>query len=188
MRGTLVNHLPFPLRDCRLLHAGWLYDIGDFEPGETFDTEAGRGPRSLAAALTRRVAVGDRDRTERWDTASLDVARILEVAGFHAAAGGLGYTAVEPGRLRRLDLSPLLAVDRAIVVGRAPPGVRGTSGEIRLHRDGLESVALAPQAADQGTLVRIVVPLFAAEEEPETLGMSAPPRVPDATTPAEEKP
>jgi hypothetical protein len=73
-------------------------------------------------------------------------------------------------------------------VGRAPPGVRGTSGEIRLHSDGLESVALAPQAADQGTLVRIVVPLFAAEEEPETLGVSAPPRVPDATTPAEEKP
>lgn len=188
VRGTLVNHLPFPLRDCRLLHAGWLWDIGDFEPGETFDTEAGRGPRSLAAALTRRVAVGDRDRTERWDTASLDVARILEVAGFHAAAGGLGYTAVEPGRLRRLDLSPLLAVDRAIVVGRAPLGVRGTSGEIRLHRDGMESVALAPQAADQGTLVRIVVPLSAAEEEPETLGVSASPRVPDATTPAEEKP
>ncbi|NCX99379.1 MAG: hypothetical protein EBX35_12590, partial [Planctomycetia bacterium] len=88
VRGTLVNHLPFPLSDCRLLHAGWLYDIGDFEPGETFDTEAGRGPRSLAAALTRRIAVGDRDRAERWDTASLDVVRILEVAGFHAAAGG----------------------------------------------------------------------------------------------------
>jgi hypothetical protein len=92
------------------------------------------------------------------------------VAGFHAAAGGLGYTTVEPGRLRRLDLSPLLAVDRAIVVGRAPPGVRGTTWEISLNRDRMEPVSLAPQAADSGTLVRIVVPL------------------PDATPPAEEKP
>ena len=188
VRGTLVNHLPFPLSDCRLLHAGWLYDIGDFEPGETFDTEAGRGPRSLAAALTRRIAVGDRDRAERWDTASLDVVRILEVAGFHAAAGGLGYTAVEPGRLRRLDLSPLLAVDRAIVVGRAPPGVRGTTWEIRLNRDGMEPVALDPHAADSGTLVRLVVPVSADDGQPETQGGDAAPRAPDAATPSEETP
>jgi hypothetical protein len=168
VRGTLVNHLPFALRECRLLHAGWLYDIGDFEPGETFDTEAGRGPRSLAAALTRRIAVGDRDRAERWDTASLDVARILEVAGFHAAAGGSGYTAVDAGRLRRLDLSPLLAVDRAIVVGLAPAGVRGTAWEVRLGVAAAAPLALAPEAADSGTLVRIVVPLSGVQDRPAT--------------------
>jgi hypothetical protein len=66
--------------------------------------------------------------------------------------------------------------------------VRGTTGEIRLHRDGMEPVALAPQAADSGTLVRIVVPLSAAGEDPETQRAAAAPRVPGATTPAEEKP
>jgi hypothetical protein len=166
LRGTLVHHLPFALRECRVLHGGWLYDIGDFEPGETFDTESGRGPRSLAAALTRRVAVGDRDRAERWDTAGLDVARILEVAGFHAAAGGTGYTAIDAGRLRRLDLSPLLAVDRAIVVGRSPAGVRGTAWDVRLHGDATEPLALAPKAADSATLVRIVIPLPEARTVP----------------------
>jgi hypothetical protein len=164
VRGTLVNQLPFTLRACRLLHAGWLYDIGDFGPGETFDTEAGRGPRSLAAALTRRIAVGDRDRAERWDAASLDVARILDVAGFHAAAGGPSYTAFDAGRLRRLDLSPLLAIDRAIVVGVAPAGVRGTDWQIRLRGDAAQPLALDPEAADSGTLVRIVVPLNGGQD------------------------
>ncbi|MFM7138033.1 MAG: hypothetical protein ACKO1M_13340 [Planctomycetota bacterium] len=164
VQGTLVHRLPFALEDCRLLHAGWLYDIGDFEPGETFDTESGRGPRSLAAALTRRVAVGDRDRAERWDTAGLDVARILEVAGLHAAAGGVGYTGLDAGRLRRLDLSPLLAVDRAIIVGRAPAGVRGSAWEVRQHGSGEAAIARAPEAADSRTLVRIVIPLPEAHD------------------------
>jgi hypothetical protein len=166
VRGTLVNHLPFALRECRLLHAGWLYDVGDFEPGATYDTETGRGPRSLAAAVTRRIAVGDRDRAQRWDTASLDAARILEVAGFHAAAGGPGYTAIEPGRLRRLDLSPLLAVDRAILVGLAPAGVRGTDWMIRFRGDHAKPLAVAPEAADSATLVRIVVPLSEGQDRP----------------------
>ena len=165
LRGTLVNRLPFALRNCRLVHAGWLYDIGDLEPGEAFDTEAGRGPRSLAAALTRRTAAGDRDRAERWDWASLDVPRILEVAGFHAAAGGVAYTGVEPGRLGRLDLSPLLTVDRAIVVGVAPDGFRGAAWDVRLRGDSPGDGRLAPEAADSGTLVRIVLPLPEATEE-----------------------
>lgn len=181
VRGTLAHHLPFALEECRLLHAGWLYDVGDLEPGETFDTEAGRGPRSLAAALTRRVAVGDRDRAERWDTASRDVARILDVAGFHSAGGGIGYTAVDAGRLGRLDLSPLLAVDRAIVVGRAPDGVRGTAWDVRLHAAGAATIALAPEAADSGTLVRIVIPLSEAQASPE--GGSVPPAEAAAAAP-----
>jgi hypothetical protein len=170
VRGRVVNPLPFALEECRLLHAGWLYDIGDFEPGETFDTEAGRGPRSLAAALTRRVAVGDRDRAERWNTANLDAGRILEVAGFHAAAGGPGYTTIEAGRLRRLDLSPLLAVDRAIVVGFAPNGVRGTAWKVGLGVAAAAPLQLAPEAADSRTLVRLVVPVSDEQDTTDDAG------------------
>jgi len=159
VHGTFSHRLPFTLRECQLLHAGWLYDIGDLEPGEIFDTEAGRGPRSLSAALTRRTTVGDRDRAQRWNPAELDVARILEVAGLHAAAGGTGYTGLDAGRLGRLDLSPLLAVDRAVVVARAPPGVRGTAWHVRLRPTAAAPLSLVPEAADAGTLVRLVIPL-----------------------------
>lgn len=162
LQGSVTHRLPFALADCRLLHGGWLHDIGDLAPGETFDTEAGRGPRSLAAELTRRGAEGDRDKAERWDSTTLDVGRILELAGFHAAAGGSGYTALEAGRLARLDLSPLIDVDRAVLVGVASAGTRGTRWQVALRHDGGAARPLPAAAADGGSLVRIVLPVRAA--------------------------
>jgi hypothetical protein len=117
LAGAVAHHLPFPLEDCRLVHGGWLYDVGRLEPGQRYDAAAGRGPRSLAAALTRRAAAKERDVPVLWDAAESDVDRILEVAGFHAAAGGAGYTRGPGGRLGRLDLSTLAALDRAVLVG-----------------------------------------------------------------------
>lgn len=128
LRGTLVHHLPFALEDCVLVHAGWLYSVGRLGPGDAFDPAAGRGPRSLASALTRRTQNKDRDVVVRWDTASADVGAILEIAGFHAAAGGSGYTSLESGRLGRLDFSRQLEVGRAVLVGFGPPGTHWSLG------------------------------------------------------------
>ncbi len=129
LRGTLVHHLPFPLERCVLMHAGWLYTIGRLAPGDVFDPAAGRGPRSIASALTRRTQDKDRDVVARWETESADIAQILEIAGFHAAAGGSGYTSLEPGRLARLDLSPQLEVGRAVLVGFGPAGTAWSFGD-----------------------------------------------------------
>jgi hypothetical protein len=117
LTGGVAQHLPFPLEGCRLVHGGWLYDVGRLEPGQRYDTAAGRGPRSLAAALTRRAAAKERDVAVRWNPAEADAERILEVAGFHAAAGGEGYTGRPGGRLGRLDLSAVVGLDRAVLVG-----------------------------------------------------------------------
>jgi hypothetical protein len=167
LKGTVAHNLPFSLAGCRLLHGGWLYDVGDLAPGDAFDTDRGRGPRSLAAGLTKRVAVGDRDRAERWDTASTDVARIIELAGFHVAVGGIGYTGLEAGRLARLDLGPLLEVDRAVLVGVAPASHRGTAWRVRLEDDRGTGPLLTPGTADAGSLVRIVIPLPPAPQASE---------------------
>ena len=167
LAGTITSRLPMPLERCWLVHGGWLYDVGRMEPGDTYDTEAGRGPRSLAAALTRRTAVKDRDRAERWDAATTDVGRILEVAGLHAAAGGSGYTGLEPGRLGRLDLSPLVAVDRGLLVGTAAAGTRLTAWRVRLSGEGTTAELPAESAAP--SLVRLVVrvrPAAVAEPGP----------------------
>jgi hypothetical protein len=170
LTGTVSHALPFPLDDCWLLHAGWLYDVGRLAPGEIFDTEKGRGPRSLAAALTRRTARWDSDRAERWNLDDGNVGRILQVAGLHAAAGGRSYTGLEAGRLGRLDLSPLLLVDRAILVGRAPSATRGTAWRLRLGAGQGAGPETQPElgadldvgAADGASLVRIVLPLSSA--------------------------
>jgi hypothetical protein len=158
LRGTVAHHLPFPLERCVLVHAGWLYDVGRLEPGITFDPAASRGPRSLAASLTRRTQAKDRDVAIRWDTSDTDVARILEVAGFHAAAGGSGFTSLEPGRLARLDLSPLLEADRAILVGTGPAGIDWT---ISPH-----ATAAVPPPSSDPAVWRIVMPLAAPAEQP----------------------
>ncbi len=120
IRGRLESRLPFALKDCLLAHAGWLYDVGDFAAGRPFDPAAGRGPRSLAGSLTRRGSDRERDRAIRYDASSRDASRILEVAGLHGAAGGPGYTSLEGGRIARLDLSSLLATNRAILIGNGP--------------------------------------------------------------------
>ena len=122
LSGVLESRLPFALQECSLFHAGWTYDVGAFDPGTRFDPESGKGPRTLASFLTRSATVYDRTQTQAWRVDDTDVERILEVAGFHAAAGGASYTSLEAGRLGRIDLSPLLPIDRAILVGRGPAG------------------------------------------------------------------
>jgi hypothetical protein len=154
LRGTVAHRLPFALDDCRLAHGGWLYDVGRLAAGVAFDPQASRGPRSLAGALTRRAATGERDVVARWDAADTALERILEIAGFHAAAGGADYTRLEAGRLGRLDLSPVLAVDRAVLWGTAadvPP-------------EWTTAWRLPHERPSVTRLYRIVIPLASASE------------------------
>ncbi|MFM8378204.1 MAG: hypothetical protein ACKOB1_02650 [Planctomycetia bacterium] len=153
LRGAIESRLPFALEGTVLVHAGWLYDVGRLAPGARFEPEAGRGPRSLAGALTRRAAAKDRDVAERWDTSSTDVGRILEIAGFHRAAGGRAYTSLEPGRLGRLDLSPVLDTGRAVLVGRGPAGTAW-----RVQAGGAAPLPPVP-SAEQTAVWRFVLPL-----------------------------
>lgn len=157
--GAVAHHLPFTIENCRLMHAGWLYDAGTLRPGDRYDTAKGRGPRSLASALTRRAASRDREAAPAWDVAGIDVSRILDVAGLHAAAGGRSYTGLDAGSLGRLDLSPLLAVDRAVLVGTI--AAAGAADRWRIATAS-GTVAATPAAAP---VCRIVIPL-AAEPVP----------------------
>jgi hypothetical protein len=157
LRGDVTSRLPFALEECVLAHAGWLYEVGTLQPGQTFAAGLSRGPRSLAGALTHRTVNKDRDVAVRWNVAEADPLRILEIAGFHAAAGGSGYTSLEAGRLARFDLSPLLPLDRAVLVGRGPAFVawqcrQQASAEADASGD-------VPPFPGQATLWRIVIPL-----------------------------
>jgi hypothetical protein len=159
LRGSIESGLPFVLEDCVLVHAGWLYDVGRLAPGVAFDPAAGRGPRSLAGALTRRTAVKDRDVPLRWDVGGHDIDRILEVAGFHAAAGGASYTSLESGRLGRLDLSSLVTLDRAVLIGRGPAG---TQWRERRADAGAADIPHLPSSVQDDGLWRIVLPIGAS--------------------------
>ena len=114
--------------------------------------------------MRRAKARREREAVDGWDPTSGDVERILEVAGFHAAAGGIGYTLIESGRLQRLDLSRLLVANRAVLVGDAGAGHRASGWLVR-PRD--ESGEPWPVETISGRY-RIVIPLApeAAEQAP----------------------
>jgi len=155
--GAVTSRLPFPLEGCVLAHAGWLYEVGTLASGQTFAPGVDRGPRSLAGAVTRRTLNKEREVVLRWDLAERDPVRILELAGFHGAAGGSGYSSLESGRLARLDLSPLLPLDRAVLVGRGPSLVSWEYRPRSLTDDDLSSEV--PHQTGQPSLWRIVIPL-----------------------------
>jgi hypothetical protein len=153
LRGTLQSQFSETLDHCVLVHGGWLYDVGTLASGDRFDTTDGRGPRSLGATLTRQQVVKDRSVASRWDADAHDLDRILEIAGLFTAAGGSGYTGLEVGRLARLDLSRLLPMNRAILIGRGPPSTNWTI-------DRRNPAQASPTAADPPTtLWRIVLPV-----------------------------
>ena len=157
LRGEVTSRLPFSLEGCVLAHAGWLYEVGGLHSGQSFSPAAGRGPRSLAGALTRRTQNKDREINVRWDLAERDPLRILEIAGFHEAAGGSGYTSLESGRLARFDLSPLLPLDRAVLVGRGPTLIDWQCRQQSLASP--NTSAQVPPMPGQSTIWRIVIPL-----------------------------
>jgi hypothetical protein len=182
LRGAVSSRLSFPLEDCVLAHAGWLYDVGTLRPGQSFEPGAGRGPRSLAGALTRRTVQKDREVSMRWDVTEQDPVRILEIAGFHAAAGGSGYTSLESGRLARFDLSPLLPLDRAVLVGRGPAFVDWECRPQSLAST--NTSAQVPPMPGQTCLWRIVIPLVRTmDANPGSTSPSNPAPSPNATLP-----
>ena len=178
--GAVTSRLPFPLEGCVLAHGGWLYEVGTLASGQTFTPGVDRGPRSLAGAVTRRTLNTEREIVLRWDLAERDPFRILEIAGFHAAAGGSGYTSLESGRLARLDLSPLLPLDRAVLVGRGPSLVDWEYRPRSLTDDDLSSEV--PPQTGQTALWRIVIPLVPpVAVAPSSKPASSPPPTPTFT-------
>lgn len=171
--GSVTNRLSFPLEGCVLAHAGWLYEVGTLAPGQTFEPGVDRGPRSLAGAVTRRTLNKERDIVVRWDLAERDPLRILELAGFHAAAGGSGYTSLESGRLARFDLSPLLPLNRAVLMGRGPPLIDWEC--LPQSLTAADQSASVPSLNGQASLWRIVIPLVQAAAVAPTSTPSLPP-------------
>jgi hypothetical protein len=120
--GTLTSRLDFPLADCLLAYRGGAYPIGDLLPGE---------PASINRANRRRLATelgalrGAANPAPgvppqfMWNMASFDVPDVVQRMMFYEAAGGFKATHLSNRYQRFVDLSNHLAMDQAILVGRA---------------------------------------------------------------------
>jgi hypothetical protein len=136
LTGTLESRLDTPLENCVLLYDRWAYPIRRLAPGRTIDLET-VDPQTVDTYLRHMTVQGDRNVTPPYDRSSLDVPRIVEMMSSHALAGGERYTMLAHEYQGFTDLSGLVRVGRAVLVGRTETSVaQWTRDGVPLDVDG----------------------------------------------------
>jgi len=156
LQGELTNPLDVELSECIVLFDKWAYRLDRrLAAGETISVEEGMVEKTIEGFLNDRRVIGSQDVPTPWDTASLDIGRIMEVMLFFRAAGGFEYTNLTFAYQNVLDMSEEIAAGRAVLFGRA----KRSFG--RLEDDGrpLDDASGGPR---QWTLVRVVLPVASA--------------------------
>ncbi|HID23190.1 MAG TPA: DUF4350 domain-containing protein [Planctomycetaceae bacterium] len=168
LTGTFSHSLPAPIEDWILAYRNTVFrpvarrrgaDVPKLAPNRPVDLGALYiFQRELRGYLTRtrarRVTREDLSMPDilveqtKYDAMSRDPAELMQMLTFHEAAGGTRYTGLTNQTWERLDLSPLLRLDRAVLFGRIQVPVA------RLKLDG------QPVAATRHTaFVRLVMPV-----------------------------
>jgi len=172
--GTIQHQLSEDLTD-------WLIAFGNFayfdrsgpggtsaplRPGQKWDlSSAGsnllRG--RLISTLENGTASGERLSTDlemnrsNYDTQSSDPFRIALTTSFYRVLGGESFTRLQNQTLNRLDVSPVLELNRAVLFGR----VKQSPSKVTVDEQVL------PQESN-ATFVRIIVPVRALERTSDT--------------------
>ncbi len=136
--GPVVHHLPFDLLDWVVVIDKWIYRphprFGEaatiWRAGQPWTPKDERNyGRELRGFLQRTTATKKHGKNgsvqedvlvekERYNPLVLDPADILQMMTLHESAGGKLYTGLDHHSLTAFDVTPLLSLDRAIVIAR----------------------------------------------------------------------
>ncbi len=166
LEGSLRHHFPVPIED-------WVVAFGHQVFRPRTDAKTGRAvpllpdvpwlpltasQRELAGYMTGATKVNTKSINTQYEESHIEHAdydpldrepvNIMRMLTFHREAGGTLYTGLENGALRNLDWSPLLDLDRAVLIGAIRKPV------IRWTVDGKQ---LEPET--QVTIVRLLLPV-----------------------------
>ena len=133
-----------------LIYERWVYRLPTIAPGQTFELNRHLSPMPLDGVLRQNDSRRPTDKPLPYDTASADVANILEKMMFFDAAGGRSYVRLSSDDQAALDLSHLLRDGRAILAARS------AAPATTLHCDG---VATPADDGRQWTFYRFVFPV-----------------------------
>lgn len=153
LSGPVVHHLPFELHDWVIVFDKWIYRPHPrfgaaatvWPAGQTWTPKDERSyGRELRGFLQRTTATKKQSKKgsvqedvliekERYNTLGLEPADILQMMTLHDSAGGKSYTGLDHHSLHPFDVSPLLSLDRAIVIARVsePTTEWRFNGEVR---------------------------------------------------------
>jgi len=129
--------------------------------------------RTTTRTVARRGSFGTDVLTVggQYEPLSRNPADWIETVTFHSAAGGTGFTGLENHDLTAMDLSKLVKLNRAVLIGRlVDPAVLDGGSESGVGTELLIEGASGPsQAASRGrrvTYVRIVLPVTSRRLRP----------------------
>jgi hypothetical protein len=189
LRGKISQHLGVPLEDCLIVASGWAYlpttKGGTLQPGAEWLLGGGNTvrQRDLRALLTgekqtrlekKTGAISSAEITttaEAYNPLDRDIDQQVRMMTFHEAAGGSEYTGLSHAALRGLELTDLMQLGRAILIGRV------ASSPARVIVDGA-----AVEPAGHSTWVRLVLPIVQSGIVPDKIiPKASETRLPDAS-------
>lgn len=160
LSGTFTHHLPEPITDWFIAYRNIVYYPTDgmpIPPGVEISTAGFPHPvikYFLTRSSERRNESNERELASSgialtgYDASpDADIGEILRMISFYEAADGKNYTGLDNRFLTKLELTPLLDLNRAVVFGRIDQTVT------TLQIDG------EPTEADSFTYVRLVIPV-----------------------------
>jgi hypothetical protein len=179
VRGTFKHRFAGPIEDWILVYGGMLYRYVGPESGKAGAAIPPNADYEISAATVQSSGLmdhltgvrfrqesrdEDRLRTTRfeqepYDPNGKDPLKLLRTITFYQAIGGRKYTGLNNANLERLDLSRLLTLNRAVLVGR----LRGPAARVALSPEGADSPRdVAPTRSD--TFVRVLLPVRREKE------------------------
>ena len=169
LAGSLSHRLPVAIQDWVLAYDTRVYwprttqqasPVFRIEPGQVLSPS---DPNVTQRRDLRSFLTGTRSKRSKekqvhlqriineqtaYDPLSRDTQYIVRMLTLHMAAGGRQYTGLDNNLLRELDLSLLLQLDRAVLLGQ----VDMAAGDLRLNNEAVEN-------GRHQTFVRIVLPV-----------------------------
>ena len=118
LAGTLKLPAVWPLTDCVLVYDRWAYPL-TIGGGETIDVERDLEPQTIETFFRHVTIIEEKTRRAPYDRASTNLAQIVETMMFHDLVGGEVYTRLSGQAQNYVDLSGLIGLGRAILVGRS---------------------------------------------------------------------
>jgi energy-coupling factor transporter transmembrane protein EcfT len=118
--GTLESPELMPaMDDCILVYGRWVQDIGTIEPGQKIEVGKKTQRRELRDLLLPKEVLEDAAlrRLSFYNPQSVDLNYIVRVLSLHNILGGYEATGLHHSFQKSLDMSELLSVDRAILIG-----------------------------------------------------------------------
>ncbi|MBX3440682.1 MAG: hypothetical protein KF861_24540, partial [Planctomycetaceae bacterium] len=168
LSGSMTNRLNIPIEDWFIAYDNLVYfprDSGlrtdnlSFAPQRTVAIpDNGLGVRTARSFLTGVTNIrtkghgslheSDAAIRHAYDPLSRDFDRILRAISFYRASGGAEFTTLENDALHRLDLSPFLALSRAVFFGR----IDQLPAELRVDGEAVDT-------AESAAYVRVLLPV-----------------------------